>query len=360
MSSSPTRVECELPLDGDAGSPLQEGNRVLESIARKESLPALLAFSELHEQIRNRRKSTGNASYRDLFETERFILDEVLQLICDRAQVITQAESVVIALAEQCNEHAESRRPEMVCRAAAGVLRVARGDRLIGESEFLQDALESGASVRCDDGETDSRVALDFSHQLGARSSVLVPLRGRREQLGVLQASSTTAHAFTDYHVRSFELLAELVLSALKPEDQDRRIHWLSDVAAEVLQAQTNADQIRTAAAVVTTAHVVKAEVAVPALLDFVEAAATLTYETESQDNSVAETPEIFSKAIEIPEQSEGTTPPAWGRLPSFLTRLPLPVNLLSVNLRPGMNGVMALVAVAALFSAGAWWGMQT
>jgi N-acetylmuramoyl-L-alanine amidase len=369
MSSSPTRVECELPLDGDAGSPLQEGNRVLESIARKESLPALLAFSELHEQIRNRRKSTGNASYRDLFETERFILDEVLQLICDRAQMITQADSVVIALAEQCNEHPESRRPEMVCRAAAGVLRVARGDRLIGESEFLQDALESGASVRCDDGETDSRVALDFSHQLGARSSVLVPLRGRREQLGVLQASSTTAHAFTDYHVRSFELFAELVLSALKPEDQDRRIHWLSDVAAEVLQTQTqtqtNADQIRTAAAVitpaiVTTAHVVKAEVAVPALLDFVEAAATLTYETESQDNSVAETPEIFSKAIEIPEQSEGTTPPAWGRLPSFLTRLPLPVNLLSVNLRPGMNGVMALVAVAALFSAGAWWGMQT
>jgi len=348
MSSSPTRVECELPLDGDAGSPLQEGNRVLESIVRKESLPALLAFSELHEQIRNRRKNTGNASYRDLFETERFILDEVLQLVCDRAQAITQADSVVIALAEQCNEHAESRGPEMVCRAAAGVLRVARGDRLIGESEFLQDALESGASVRCDDGETDARVELDFSHQLGARSSVLVPLRGRREQLGVLQAFSTTARAFTDYHVRSFELLAELVLSALKPEDQDRRIHWLSDVAAEVLQTQTktktNADPIRTAAAVVTpaivtTTHVVQAEVV--AQLDLVKPAEILTFETESQDN-------------------DGTTPPVWGRLPSFLTRLPLRVNLLSVNLRPGMNVVMALVAVAALFSAGAWWGMQT
>jgi N-acetylmuramoyl-L-alanine amidase len=364
MSSSPTRVECELPLDGDAGSPLQEGNRVLESIVRKEPFPALLAFSELHDQIRNRRNSAGGTSYGALFETERFILDEVLQLICDRAQAITQADSVVIALAEQRNEHPESRRPEMVCRAAAGVLRVARGDRLIGESEFLQDALESGGTVRCDDGETDSRVELDFSHQLGARSSVLVPLRGRREQLGVLQAFSTTARAFTDNDERSFELFAELVLSALKPEDQDRRIHWLSDVAAEVLQTQTqtktNADQIRTAATVVATAHVVQAEVAIPAQLDFVKPADILTFETESQDNSVAETPELFSKAIEIPEQSEGTTPPAWGRLPSFLTRLPLPVNLLSVNLRPGMNGVMALVAVAALFSAGAWWGMQT
>jgi N-acetylmuramoyl-L-alanine amidase len=347
MSSSPTRVECELPLDGDAGSPLQEGNRVLESIVRKEPLHALLAFSELHDQIRNRRNSAGGTSYSALFETERFILDEVLQLICDRAQAMTRADCVVVALAEPSNERAESKRPEMVCRAAAGALRVARGDRLIGESEFLQDALESGGTVRCDDGETDTRVELDFSHQLGARSSVLVPLRGRREQLGVLQAFSNTPHGFTDNDERSFELFAELVLSALKPEDQDRRIHWLSDVAAEVLQTQTetqkktNADQIRTAATVVTTAHVVQAEVAVPAQLDLVKPAEILTFETESQDD-------------------EGATPPASSRLQSFLLRLPLPVNLLSVNLRPGMNVVMALVAVAALFSAGAWWGMQT
>ena len=349
MSSSPTRVECELPLDGDAGSPLQEGNRVLESIVRKEPFPALLAFSELHDQIRNRRNSAGGTSYSALFETERFILDEVLQLICDRAQAMTRADCVVVALAEPSNERAEPKRPEMVCRAAAGALRVARGDRLIGESEFLQDALESGGTVRCDDGETDTRVELDFSHQLGARSSVLVPLRGRREQLGVLQAFSATAHAFTDNDERSFELFAELVLSALKPEDQDRRIHWLSDVAAEVLQTQTqtqtttktNADQIRTSATVVTTAQVVQPEVAVPAQLDLVKPAEILTLETESLDN-------------------EEATPPASSRLQSFLLHLPLPVNLLSVNLRPGMNVVMALVAVAALFSAGAWWGMQT
>ena len=320
---------------------------MLESIVRKEPFPALLAFSELHDQIRNRRNSAGGTSYSALFETERFILDEVLQLICDRAQAMTRADCVVVALAEPSNERAESKRPEMVCRAAAGALRVARGDRLIGESEFLQDALESGGTVRCDDGETDTRVELDFSHQLGARSSVLVPLRGRREQLGVLQAFSATAHAFTDNDERSFELFAELVLSALKPEDQDRRIHWLSDVAAEVLQTQTqtttktNGDQIRTAATVVTTAQVVQAEVAVPAQLDLVKPAEILTFETESQDN-------------------EEATPPASSRLQSFLLHLPLPVNLLSVNLRPGMNVVMALVAVAALFSAGAWWGMQT
>ena len=184
-----------------------------------------------------------------MFETERFILDEVLQLICARAQAITQADAVVIALAgAPAANHSKSeestvtkKRPEMICRAAAGPLAVERGVPLIGESEFLQQCLESGRVLRCDDGETDARVELDFAHALGARSTVLVPLRGRRDQLGVLQAFSKLPWAFTDHDVRSFSLFAELVLSALKPEDEDRRTHWLSDVAGDVLQARTSA-----------------------------------------------------------------------------------------------------------------------
>ena len=241
MSANPTRVDWEAAT-ADPGSPLQEGNRVLESIARQEALRALLAFSDLHEQIRNRRMATGRASDRDLFETERFILDEVLQLICDRAQAITQADGIVVALAEgSAPESSVARRSQIVCRAAAGPLAIGRGIRLTGESEFLQDCLESGRILRCDDCEADTRFELDFARQIGARSTVLVPLRGRREQVGVLQAFSTTARAFTDHDVRCFDLFAELVLSALKPEDQDRRIHWLSDVAGEVLQAKPDA-----------------------------------------------------------------------------------------------------------------------
>src|SRR6202158_2163235 len=138
MSANPTRVDWEALATGDPGSPphhaksgragdpgspLQEGNRVLESIARQEALRALLAFSDLHEQIRNRRLATGCASDRDLFETERFILDEVLQLICDRIQAITQADGIVVALAE--GSAAEKSR--IVCRAAAGPLAIGRG-----------------------------------------------------------------------------------------------------------------------------------------------------------------------------------------------------------------------------------------
>src|ERR1700730_15310262 len=243
MSANPTRVDWAAAT-ADPGSQLEEGNRVLESIARQETLRALLAFSDLHEQIRNRRMATGCASDRDLFETERFILDEVLQLICDRVQAITQADGIVVALAEGSPlESSAAGGSQIVCRAAAGPLAIGRGVRLTGESEFLQDSLESGRILRCDDCEADTRFELDFARQIGARSTVLVPLRGRREQVGVLQAFSTTARAFTDHDVRCLDLFAELVLSALKPEDQDRRIHWLSDVAGEVLQARTDTEE---------------------------------------------------------------------------------------------------------------------
>ena len=127
MSANPTRVDWAATT-ADPGSPLQEGNRVLESIARQETLRALLAFSDLREQIRNRRMAAGGAPDRDLFETERFILDEVLQLICDRVQAITQADGIVVALAEG----SAAEKSQMVCRAAAGPLAIGRGVRLIG------------------------------------------------------------------------------------------------------------------------------------------------------------------------------------------------------------------------------------
>jgi N-acetylmuramoyl-L-alanine amidase len=390
MSANPTRVDWEATT-ADPGSPLQEGNRVLESIARRETLLALLAFSDLHEQIRNRRVATGRASDRDLFETERFILDEVLQLICDRVQAITQADGIVVALAEgSATERSAAERSQIVCRAAAGALTIGRGVRLAGESEFLQDCLESGRILRCDDCEADARFELDFARQIGARSTVLVPLRGRREQVGVLQAFSTNARAFTDNDVRCFDLFAELVLSALKPEDQDRRIHWLSDVAGEVLQAKPDAavplmvDRaaielpeiepggigVETglapspATAIFSATEQASAAPPIPepvpelAVLAqpvviaaaFVELPEPLV---ELSERSVADEPfEIPSEILS--EKEESTTPTQPPRVLPFLHRLSLPSSS-----RPGLSVVMGLVAVAALFSAGAWWGMQ-
>jgi N-acetylmuramoyl-L-alanine amidase len=363
MSANPTRVDWEAPVD--AGSPLQEGNRVLESIARQEALRALLAFSELHEQIRNRRGAAGCASDQDLFETERFILDEVLQLICARAQTITQANGIVVALSEGS---------AMVCRAAAGPLAIERGVRLIGDSEFLRDCLKSGRVLRCDDCKTDARVELDFARHIGARSTILIPLRGQSQQLGVLQAFSTTARAFSDHDIRCFDLFSELVLSALKPEDQDRRIGWLSDVAGEVLQSKPPAavPAVGKAAEIETTAREPRVEtgLALPPVPERVQVqnAKLLISEPVPEPAALVQPVIIPAVLVELPEPGgadelfadepfaieEPAAPTEPPRSLPFLHRLSLPGSS-----RPGLSAVMGLVAVAALFSAGAWWGMQ-
>ena len=230
MSAHTTRVDWETaPPAADPGTALREGNRVLESVARQEALRSLLAFSELRASIRNRQSNPQSGLAADLFQTERFVLDEVLQLICDRALAITGADGVMIALADGS---------DFLCRAAAGSVLVERGARLTRVSEFLAECLDSGLVVRCDDSDTDSRVEFDLTRQLGALASVLVPLRGRHARLGVIQAFSKIPFAFSDGDIRTLDLFAELVLSALKPEDQDRRIHWLSNVAGEVVCAK--------------------------------------------------------------------------------------------------------------------------
>jgi N-acetylmuramoyl-L-alanine amidase len=330
MSAIPTRVDWEGPRAGDAAFPLQEGNRVLESLARQEALRALLAFSDLHERIRNRRaEGKASASDLDLFQTERFVLDEVLQLICDRALAITQADAVLIAMGEGS---------ELVCRVSAGPLAVQRGLQLPRESEFLQDCLDSGRILRCDDCDVDARVDLDVSRQIGARSTVTVPLHGQRMRYGVLQAFSNVPYAFSDDDVRCFDLFAELVLSALKPEDQDRRLTWLSDVVDGVLYPGT------------------------------ANAAAIGVVET-SPEPSVPE-PSLPAADFHIPEPSSAPADidlaarnyalrNAEAQEQEFIAPSFLPSPDASRTLHPGLNVVLALVAVAALFSAGVWFGMR-
>jgi N-acetylmuramoyl-L-alanine amidase len=330
MSANPTRVDWNGTSPADPAFPLQEGNRVLESLARQEALRALLAFSDLHDRIRNRR-SGGQpfAPDADLFHTEQFVLDEVLQLICERAITITHADGVLVALQEGTH---------FVCRASAGPMAVERQVRLISESEFLQDSLDSGQILRCDDCDVDARVELDLARQIGARSSVIVPLRGQHARVGVLQAFSNMPFAFSDDDVRCFDLLGELVLSALRPEDQDRRLDWLTDVVDDVLCRKP----VQPAPARRTPEVAVGPEIPEP----LVQA------EGESPVASTPEIPDtlpIHERPLEEhPRQQEYLPEPA------FLANLGP-----SRSPHPGLRVVLALVAVAALFSAGVWFGMR-
>jgi N-acetylmuramoyl-L-alanine amidase len=62
---------------------------------------------------------------------------------------------------------------------------------------------------------------------------VAVPLAGQRSVIGLLEAFSSAAYGFNDSDVRSLSLLAELILAAMKPEEEDR----LAEISQRVVLA---------------------------------------------------------------------------------------------------------------------------
>jgi len=193
-----------------------------------EALQALLAFSALHEQIRTRRtkqlRDGGRPSPEDDWQLEQFVLDEVLQLVAERALAITGANGVAIALAEG---------NAIVCRASAGSIAPDAGIRLDPNSGFSGECLVSGRVVRCDDAESDPRVNVAACRRLGVRSMLAVPLSAKQNVIGLIEAFSNEPYGFNDSDVRSLGLLAELILSAMKPEEEDR----LSEISRRVVHA---------------------------------------------------------------------------------------------------------------------------
>jgi N-acetylmuramoyl-L-alanine amidase/putative methionine-R-sulfoxide reductase with GAF domain len=208
--------------------------------SQRDALQALLAFSALHDQVRRRK---ALASQRNGFDsptpptefepTELFVLDEVLQLVAERAVAITGADGLAIALAE--NE-------EIVLRAAAGTARPDPGTRIDRTSAFSGACFRTAQIINCDDTETDTRVNLEACRKMGVRSMVAVPLCGRRRVIGILEAFSSWPFAFNEVDIRNLTLLAELVLGALKPEDEDR-------FAQSAQAAETKLESVRSEAA---------------------------------------------------------------------------------------------------------------
>ena len=213
------------------------------------ALQALLAFACLQEQAAQRRalkNSTGigslpDAAARALKEREeQFALDEVLQLVAARAVAITGADGVAIALAEK---------DAIVCRAAFGRIAPGPGVRLDPESGFSGACLRSGQTVRCDDSDSDLRVNAEACRALGARSMIAVPLSAKGRVVGLLEAFSTETFGFNDKDVRSLDLLGELILAAIRPEEEDRLAELAKAIVipqAELPQAEPFGDVIAT------------------------------------------------------------------------------------------------------------------
>jgi N-acetylmuramoyl-L-alanine amidase/putative methionine-R-sulfoxide reductase with GAF domain len=270
--------------------------------SQRNKLQALLALLALHEQVRRRKtpetRRTGDeaaAPEGDFEAGDQFTLDEVLQLVADRAVAITGADGLAIALAEN---------NELVLRSAAGAVRPDLGARIDRDATFSGACFRTAKSVSCDDTETDARVNRQACRRLGARSMVAVPLCGRGRAIGVLQAFSALPSGFNDSDVRNLSLLAELLLGALTPEDEDR-LAESAQVAATTLEAASPNPETVTAAIV-------------PAQFDQVELAQALIIarklleevtSTEDETTRALNAAILHGPALEPEESSSGFQP---------------------------------------------------
>jgi len=187
-------------------------------VSQGNALHGLLAFSALMERM-HRRNQSGNRldssggilPASELEDESGFPIDEVLQLVVERAIGITGADGLAIALAEN---------DELVLRIAAGSILPDTSARIDRDSVFSGACFHTAGTVYCENTATDARANFEICQHLGAQSIVAVPLRGRNRVIGVMEAFSTKAFGFADSDIRSLNLLAELIQRSLKPEDE--------------------------------------------------------------------------------------------------------------------------------------------
>jgi len=378
MATTPTKPAIEVG-DGMADArvpawPLERGSSTPEDVFRPgtspstrglrpsggDALQALLAFSALHQQVRQRR---ALASRHQGFETitppaefeaaEQFVLDDVLKLVAERAIAITGADGLGIALAEN---------NEIVLRASAGAIKPDVGQRIQRDSAFSGACFRTAQIIRCDDTETDDRVNLYACRQLGARSMVAVPLCGRRRVIGLLEAFSVERFGFNDSDVGSLELLAELILGALKPEDEDRFAQ-----SAEVAEAELAAPAIAPLAAPpaeklpaekVSVEKIVVAAVPSPQVpIETKAQPAVSAPATSLRAPALAPTlePKIEPKPkIEPREKIEPKRVAEDAIAPQIVREIGT-----SRGRHPGIVLVLVLVVVAAALAVGVWWKLK-
>lgn len=377
MSASPNNAGLELiteaALPDPPAAPRTElrnelGNELRAApppaIPGHEALQALLAFSSLHEQIRKRREQEmrrgTQVNAEDVWQLEQFVLDEVLQLVAERALAITGADGVAIALADG---------NAIVCRASAGGIAPDVGARLDPDSGFSGACLVSGRIVRCDDSETDSRVDVLACRRLGVRSMVAVPLSAKQTIIGLLEAFSSEAYGFNDSDVRSLNLLAELILSAMRPEEEDR----LAEISQRVVGPAASPERESEVTSAETEQYVQAPDLY--SQLERLEASASVGESEHEPDRAKNETwfemESATAAASSSHAEAELTSPePASAEIEedavSLVRRLSLPTESAPLpqyeaveSSRPGLAVVIVLVLFAIGLGAGLWWNIR-
>ena len=173
------------------------------------------------EKLEN--QSAGSATIQYEFHSLGSDLNAALRVISERARTLLRGSGAAIALID--HGPLMSRRTTtgrmtaermtaaaMMCRATVGSGGPPLGTHVDIHSGFSGECVRTGKALRCDDTETDSRVATGICRRLDIRSIAAAPIRYEREVVGLVEVFSHDAFAFDEGDLAVLERLTQTAI----------------------------------------------------------------------------------------------------------------------------------------------------
>ena len=133
-------------------------------------------------------------------------LDTLLGAVARRAREITGADGVVVEMVEG---------DTLVYRAASGDMTPHLGLRLSLAASYSGRCVREGRPLSSPDTEADPSLDQTLLHRLGIRAMIVVPLLHLGRAVGVLKATSSRPHAFTDDAITLLQLMGSVLVAAM-------------------------------------------------------------------------------------------------------------------------------------------------
>jgi L-methionine (R)-S-oxide reductase len=127
-----------------------------------------------------------------------------LQQLAERAQYITGASGIAIALREPGNTH-------MVCEGSSGHTAPEVGARLQVESGITAECVRTRKILRCDHASNDPRVNAESCRALGIESVLVLPLMIGDFTVGIVELFGEEPAAFQERDVKTLEHVGDMV-----------------------------------------------------------------------------------------------------------------------------------------------------
>lgn len=163
-----------------------------------------------------------------------FDLDGFMNLVVEQMMQLTPATGVVVELVEG---------DEMVYRAATGTVKDHVGLHIKRHGSISGLCVEVQQVLRSDDTEKDVRVNIEACRRVRARSMIVAPLFHEAKAVGVLKILSDQPKGFNEEDVKTLQLMAGLIGSALMHQIAHDTTEKLLDEKSKALEELKAAEE---------------------------------------------------------------------------------------------------------------------